>query len=134
MIFQHYTTDDFKGHESLLNRPFTLENVRAVINHIDPDLALEYQTYHGVKWWSIVINKFGKEVVFNCTFSEVLFEGGGIHHPEFFDMTTWIHNEGLPIIANTYILREDYPTLDHIVCDRKAAQELYQLTYGIQNS
>lgn len=132
MIFQHYTTDDFKGHEALLNKPFTLENVRATIAYIDPDLELQYQTHDGVKWWSIVTTKFGKDVIFNCTFSEVLFQGGGVHHPEFFDINSWVYSEGLPIIADTYILREDYPALDHIVCDRTAAQELYQLTYGIQ--
>ena len=133
MVFQHYTTDDFVGHEGLLNKPFTRDNIRAVIEHLDPNLCLRKQTVNDVTWWDITIDKFGKEVVFNCTFSEILFHENGFHHPEFVDMNTWIYHEGLPIIADTYILREDHPELNEIICDRKAAQYLYQLTYGISN-
>lgn len=130
MVFQHYTTDDFIGYEYLLNRPFTLENVRALITHLNPALYVRRQIHDNIKWWDVSTNEFGKHVIFNCTFSEVLFEGNGVYHPEFVDMNAWVYHGGLPIIADARILREDHPELDHIVGDINAAQYLYQLTYG----
>ena len=130
MIFQHYTTDDFIGHEHLLNKPFTLENIRTLIAHLNPALYLRRQIHDNVKWWDVSINEFGKHVISNCTFSEVLFEGNGVYRSEFVDMNAWVYHEGLPIVADARILREDHPELDYIVCDVKAAQHLYKLTYG----
>lgn len=129
MLFQNYTVDDFWNQPDLLNAPLTLENIAKLIGSINPNLYIKHHSHGDLTYYGVSTYARDKVAIYGTTFSERLLAGGGVTHPEFVSINAFVYNEGLPIIVDLNILRDDFPQLSHLT-DVEAAREAWQLTHN----
>lgn len=106
MFFQHYTIDDFRNHEKILNKKINVPDLEILLQSIDPHLHVVMNTDESdVVRYYIETSKPGHMLIHGKSLNKL------DRARKYNSFKNWL-TDGFPIVVDINALRKAYPGLD----------------------
>lgn len=115
MFFQHYITDDFIRHQSLLSKKISVESMNELLAATgEPFYIFEMPDEDNNPIYAIDIAKPNHLLILGKSFNK------SDRIKKYNSIKTWLSEDGFPVVCNVKALREEYTNLsmmnDRLLC------------------
>lgn len=126
MLFQHYTVDDFRSHEKILNKKINITDLTTLVKSADDAFCIITDTNE-----SDVTRHF---IEIDKPYT-LLIHGKSLNKADrarkYNSFKNWLADDGFPVVANIKELRDTYPELD-MMHDLQLALFVYAALYPLE--
>lgn len=122
-MFKHFTVDDFRQFEDILNRKINLPDLETLVTSLDEELVALHSGNGGVGGEDYITSLNPR---FLCIHGSTIAKAG--RPGKYNSFKNWLFASGFPVVADLTILREEYPELE-MMSDYQIAHFVYAIRH-----